>query len=231
MLKKIISTKTFMPDRKNSGLGRIFTAMILLFMVAVSAWAEQTTVKVTAPKRVSGAFAVTIDIANALDLDSGQFDLEFDPDMIRVMDVTDGSIAGITIPVALWSSLGPGRIRVLFNLPGVQGINGTGYLVRIHARAIGKMGDVPGLTITKGLLVNKQADRIPAEWINGNVKIQTYVPDSDSVPAPKTRHSSDPETIPHGISISTPMAVGGLVALTVAPGLFLFLFRRRRKRK
>ena len=41
--------------------------------------AQKTQVYVNAPDVVSGAFEVTIDICNAVNLDSGQFDLSFNP--------------------------------------------------------------------------------------------------------------------------------------------------------
>ncbi|MEA1908847.1 MAG: dockerin type I domain-containing protein, partial [Euryarchaeota archaeon] len=41
--------------------------------------AQKTQVCVNAPEVVSGAFDVTINVYNVVDLDSGQFDLSFDP--------------------------------------------------------------------------------------------------------------------------------------------------------
>ena len=61
--------------------------------------ASQTSVSVNAPESVGGDFSVVIEIENAVDLDSGQFDLYFDSAAVNVTSVGDGNnglVSGIT---------------------------------------------------------------------------------------------------------------------------------------
>jgi hypothetical protein len=116
---------------------------------------------VNAPERVDGDFSVVIEIANAVDLDSGQFDLYFDPAAVNVTGVDDGLIDDTVIPIDNWA-VDKDKIRVLFNLPGIDGVSGSGSLATIHFETI-----VPGdcaMEISDGLLVNNMAEKMPASW-------------------------------------------------------------------
>jgi len=225
-------------DRKSSALrsrdisGAVRTIIYTFIFVMVTTGpssAQQAIVKVKVPGNVSGAFDIVINIDNALDLDSGQFDIYFDPYAIRVRDVKDGAIGGILIPIDIWTILNPGRIRAIFNLPGVKAISGNGYLAKINAEPIGKTGGTTNLTLHKGLLVNKDAKRTPAQWINGKVKIEGIVSKVEPVAATQSEQACGPDTESSGITISTPMALAGLAILAAIPGLFLILFRKGQK--
>jgi hypothetical protein len=120
---------------------------------------------------------------------------------------------------------------VIFNFPGVQGICGTGHLATINAGAIGKTGDTIGLTIHKGLLVNKEAKQIPAQWLNGKVKIEGIVPKVEPAAATRSEQVSGPDTESGGITIPTSMALAGLAAFAAIPGLLMILFRKRQNKK
>ena len=133
------------------------TSMILATPVA----AYQTGVSINAPESVDSDFSVAIEIENAVDLDSGQFDLYFDSDAVNVTGVDDGNIGGTTMPIDNWA-VDRDRIRVLFNLPGINGASGSGSLATIHFETI-----VPGdcvMELSGGLLVNTMAEVMPASW-------------------------------------------------------------------
>ncbi len=133
------------------------TSMILATPVA----AYQTGVSVNAPESVESDFNVVIEIENVVDLDSGQFDLYFDPAAVNVTSVDDGNIGGTTIPIDNWA-VDRDRIRVLFNLPGIDGVSGSGSLATIHFETV-VSGDCV-MEISGGLLVDNMADMIPASW-------------------------------------------------------------------
>ncbi|KAF5415526.1 MAG: hypothetical protein C5S49_05705 [Candidatus Methanogaster sp.] len=117
--------------------------------------AQKTQVRVNAPEVVSGAFNAPVDIYNVVDLDSGQFDLSFDPSVVNVTCVDSGSIAGTEVPIDMWcSAKDAGISRVLFNLPGVTGVNGSGTLATIHFEVTGAAGDTSVPDISDGLLVD-----------------------------------------------------------------------------
>lgn len=140
----------------------ICLAMFLVAFAAVPAQAQQTTVSLTTPELVKGSTvyaAVEIDDVN--NLDAGQFDLSFNPDVLKIVNVEDGSIVGTKIPVQ-WRSIDADTVRVIFNLEGVTGISGSGQLARIGFEVIGD-GE-SNLLISSGLLGNTEANQIDTNW-------------------------------------------------------------------
>ena len=169
----------------------IWTIVIISMIMIIPATpvaAYQTTVNVNAPERVDGDFDVTIEIKNIVDLDSGQFDLYFDPSAVNVTGIDDGNIGGTTIPIDNWV-VGKNKIRVLFNLPGIDGVSGSGSLATIHFKTI-----VPGdcvMEISDGLLVDTMADAIPASWDGvESVVTKTVTKPKTSIPADTTENKT-----------------------------------------
>lgn len=145
-------------------LRTIWTIVIISMIMIIPATpvaAYQTNVNVNAPERVDGDFDVTIEIKNVVDLDSGQFDLYFDSSAVNVTGIDDGNIDGTTIPIDNWV-VGENKIRVLFNLPGIDGVSGSGLLATIHFKMM-VSGDCV-MEISDGLLVDTMADAIPTSW-------------------------------------------------------------------
>ncbi|HIE31232.1 MAG TPA: hypothetical protein EYP67_02470 [Methanosarcinales archaeon] len=142
-------------------------ALVILSM------AQKTQVCVNAPEVVSGTFDVTIDIYNAADLDSGQFDLSFDPGVVNVSDVHDWNIDDITVPIDSWDFLDADTIRVLFNLPGVDGVSGSGQIAMISFEITGAVKDESVLDISNGELfdLDTYSEGIPAIWNDCEVTI------------------------------------------------------------
>jgi len=139
--------------------------IVMLFMTSIvlvsAASASTPIVSVNAPDNVDTDFDVVIEIENVVDLDSGQYDLHFDPDCVSIKSIDDGNIDGTAIPVDNWA-VDKGKLRVLFNLPGVTGVSGSGSLAVIHFNTI-KPGEC-SMQISDGLLVDITAGRIPAIW-------------------------------------------------------------------
>ncbi|MEA1908273.1 MAG: cohesin domain-containing protein [Euryarchaeota archaeon] len=142
----------------------------------------KTRVCVDAPEVVSGTFDVTIEICNVVDLDSGQFDLSFDPNVVNVTGVDSGSINGAEVPIDMWRLMDVGSVRVLFHLPGATGVSGSGSLATIHFEVTGTAGDASVLNISDGLLVDTGSDKIPALWNGCELRINAPV----AVNAPET---------------------------------------------
>jgi hypothetical protein len=126
-------------------------------------------VSVNAPEYVEGTFNASIDVTNVTDFNSGQFDLSFNSSIVNGTDVTDGSLDGETIPVSNWERLDNDTIRVIVDVSGIAGVNGSGNLAMIGFAVVGETGDKSVLDISKGLLVNTEAEAIPAEWIDDKV--------------------------------------------------------------
>ena len=157
-------------------------------ILATPAAASQTGVSVNAPESVDGDFIVTIELENVADLDSGQFDLYFDPAAVNVTGVDDGLIDDTVIPIADWA-VDEDRIRVLFNLPGIDGVSGSGSLATIRFETI-----VPGdcaMEISDGLLVDNMAEVIPANWDGvESVVPKTATKTKTSIPADTTEYKT-----------------------------------------
>ena len=187
----------------------LFTFVTVLMMLATDVAAEEpeanASVRVNAPESVSGTFGVTVNIEDVTDLDSGQFDLSFDPDVVSVVDVESGSIDGTEVPIGMWRLMEDGRVRVTFNLDGVDGVSGSGYVSRIIFEALGAQGAVSVMDISDGGLggVNPNMDRgdlststieLPANWFNDTVTIgdaTQAAPIARSTPRPTSDTASD----------------------------------------
>ncbi|MCD4809591.1 MAG: right-handed parallel beta-helix repeat-containing protein, partial [Methanosarcinales archaeon] len=115
-------------------------------------------VTVNAPPVVSGTFDATIDIADVTNLDSGQFDLSFNASVVNVTGVNSGTIDGTEVSTALWDFINPDTIRVLFNLPGITGVSGSGSLATISFEVLGVTDDTSVLAISYGLLVDTESN-------------------------------------------------------------------------
>ena len=128
-------------------LGMVAAIAIITLIFAAQAAAE-TTVSVDAPDYVSGStFDVEIMISDVEELDSGQFCLLFDPNVVNVTDVKDGSMGGKEVAIGDWelvrchTTQGIGIIRVVFNIAGSTGASGSGILATISSSLSGKEGD------------------------------------------------------------------------------------------
>ncbi|MEA1906988.1 MAG: cohesin domain-containing protein [Euryarchaeota archaeon] len=186
----------------------LFTLVTVLMVPATGAAADEpetnVSVRVNAPESVSGTFEVTIDIGDVIDLDSGQFDLSFDPNVVSFVDVEPGSIDDIEVSIDMWRLMDDGRVRVLFNLKGADGVSGSGYVARIIFEVLGAQGDVSAMNLSKVLLVKPNpgigidpSDSVPkilADWFNDTVTIgdaTQAAPIARSTPRPTSEVVSD----------------------------------------
>jgi len=184
----------------------LFISITLLVTLAIVAAAEDTDVdiRVNAPEFVSDTFEVTIDIENVTDLDSGQFDLSFDSSVVNVEEVEAGSIDNTEVPIDLWGSMDDDRIRVTFNLPGADGVSGSGYVAKIIFEVVGDTGDTTFMDLSdtyERLLVEKSSDSITANWFNDNVTVGTST--SASISGATTMADTTPSSMPVANSIKT----------------------------
>jgi len=196
-------------------MSKIISTIILLSMasiiLATPVAAYQTGVSVDSPERVDSDFIVVIEIENAVDLDSGQFDLTFDPDAVNVTGIDDGLIDDTVIPIADWAVDGD-RLKVIFNLPGIDGVTGSGSLATIHFETI-----VPGdctMKLSDGLLVDNMAEVIPASWDG-----------VESVVTPTATNTKTKTSIPADTTESKSSGFGAVFAIGVLAAAYL-AFRR-----
>jgi hypothetical protein len=152
--------------------------------LAAQGTGDSVNVTVNAPGYAEGTFNASIDVDSVTGFNSGQFDLAFDSSVVNVTDVVDGSLDGETIPVSDWERLDNDTIRVILDVSGIAGVSGSGNLAMISFEVVGATGAKSMLNISNGLLVNTEAEAIPAEWINDEVTVGT-MPVQVSVNAPE----------------------------------------------
>ena len=188
--------------RQNRTPKRLAIIVLILTLSAIflAHAAAETTVSVDAPEFESGStFDVEIEIGDVEYLDSGKFELFFDPRVVRVTDVMAGSIDGTEMPIDKWTYVHDLDtkcvIGVLFNLPGSSGVSGSGHLATINFEVTGEDGNCSFLNISNeamsdGLLNNgelwdREGEEISVEWGNDIVCIGDPLsfddpPDSDN---------------------------------------------------
>ena len=151
-------------------------AAILILLAVLATHAAAVTVSVDAPEYVSGnGFDVEIKIDDIDDLDSGQFDISFNSSVVNVTDldddVEDGEIGDTTVPIENCYFMGANTIRLLFNLPGVSGVGGSGTLATIKFEVVGRSGDSSFMDISDVLLVDIESEVISADWVGSMVTL------------------------------------------------------------
>ena len=130
---------------------------------------DRVPVTVNAPESISDTFDVTIDVKDIADVNSGQFDISFDPSVVNVTGVSAGNIGGTTIPIVGWAFMDADTVRVLFKLDGIDCVSGSGYVARIDFETRGSKGDSCVLGMSRVMLVDTEADEIPARWTDAEV--------------------------------------------------------------
>ena len=142
-------------------------------------------VEVNAPEfaAVGGTFTATIEVTDDVaNFNMALFNLSFDSNVVNVTDVANGSLAGTTIPVTSWDFIDSNTIKVMTELSGVTGVNGSGNLATISFAVVGLGGDRSVLDISDGMLGNTKAEEIPAVWIDdevivGPVRVEVNAPE------------------------------------------------------
>jgi len=105
--------------------------------------------------------------------DSAQYDIVFDNTVLRLDNVTDGTIDGTAIPVTIWNPIAAGRVRVVNNVPGAPGVTGSGTLAVLHFHVIGIECQTSDINLSNGMLGDNLAQEIPATWIGDSVHVVT----------------------------------------------------------
>ena len=170
------------------------TALIGLLLGIVFAAGSHSSVKaavvavsVDAPTQVvkGGEFSVSVDINSVTAFDAGQFDVSFNSSIMQLDGVDPGLIDTTQIPVSIWNMIGSDTCRVVVNVPGIPGVNGSGYLaiLRFHATSSG-VGN-SALNLSNGFLNNNLGTEITATWAGDSVNVcenllitTTSLPDS-----------------------------------------------------
>jgi len=132
------------------------------------------TVSIDAPAEVSagGELTVRVAVGELMNFDSANYDIAYDADVLEVTGVGNGSIGDTVIPILNWN-FDPAKVRIINNVPGLPGVNGSGYLAEVYFQVIGSGGDTSDLAFTGNcVLYDNEAVQIQAQWAGGSVRVK-----------------------------------------------------------
>jgi len=193
-------------------------------VVPVAATPE-VTVSIDAPDEIAPGsdFTANVNISEVVDFDGCNYDVSFDASVLGLDNVTSGLIGSVTIPVDIYNEISPGTYRVVQNVPGLDGVSGSGYLAVLHFHTIGSEDDISIISLANGMLSDNLAEEIPATWVGDSVRVaaaETSPP--PAAPSPPPAPPSPPRTINWPVLWGV---VGGMVVVGV-----IAFFRARRKK-
>ena len=149
-------------------------ALLLSSGVAVPAIAlGEVTVSINAPAEVlpGGNFTATVNITQVANLDATNYDVSFNSAVLSLNNVTNGNIGGTSIPIDIWNERSAGTFTIVQNVPGLNGVNGTGYLAVLHFGVLGSLGQNSTISLSNGVLSSTNATVIPAIWLGDSVQV------------------------------------------------------------
>jgi hypothetical protein len=137
----------------------------------------------TVDKSSSRYFHVLVKITDVTNFDAAQYDITYDPDVIRVQEITAGDISGTAIPIEKWEFVPAntqGTIRIVNSVPKAPGVSGEGYLADIYFKVMGDPGDSSVISFIEGfgdpqgylMIGNNAGIEITATWTDGSVVIE-----------------------------------------------------------
>ncbi len=147
---------------------------------------SRITVSIDAPDEVGAGsdFVARVNVTEVADFDSFQLKVSYDNSVIQITGeeggegVTPGQIDSTSVPIDMWvfSPEGtPGTAFVLGNLPGVAGVNGTGYLCEVHFTVVGDPGDSNDITLSEGWLGDVNGlEILVGQWLGTTVQVTLF---------------------------------------------------------
>jgi hypothetical protein len=170
---------------------KAFSIVAVVAALFLAGWAvppvaatSGVTVSIDAPAGVApeSDFTASINISDITDFDACNYDVTFDDTVLRLDDVTAGLIGSTTVPVDLYNEVTPGTYRVIQNVPGLAGADGSGYLAVLRFHVVGSAGDSSLVGPSNGVISDITAVEIEASWVGGSVSIATEAPPATIVP-------------------------------------------------
>lgn len=139
----------------------------------------KVTVSIEAPATASagGEFVATVSISGVENFDSAVYDVTYDPMVLEVLEVTQGTINNTEVPVDMWDFVPSGiqgTVRILNNIPGIPGVSGLGYLSEIRFKVVGASGDTSslGFALEEVSMADNAAKDILATWAGDSITVQ-----------------------------------------------------------
>lgn len=124
-------------------------SMLLSISIIISPSFAQVVVSIQAPVQVppGGMFTAMVEVTQVTDLDIVFFILHFNKDVLQATDVTAGELTSTATPTAnIENDLG--KVTVLVNVPGIEGVSGSGSVAKIKFSVIGGSGTFSNLELS-----------------------------------------------------------------------------------
>ncbi|HIE29906.1 TPA: T9SS type A sorting domain-containing protein [Candidatus Poribacteria bacterium] len=124
-------------------------SMLLSISIIISPAFAQVVVSIQAPAQVvpGGMFTAAVEVTQVTDLDIVFFTLHFNKDVLQVIDVTSGELTPTATPTANIEN-DVGKVTVVVNVPGVDGVTGSGSVAIVHFSVIGGAGTFSNLELS-----------------------------------------------------------------------------------
>ncbi|MDD5700907.1 MAG: MBG domain-containing protein [Dehalococcoidales bacterium] len=129
-------------------------------------------------------FTANILISSVSDFNAANYTITFDPDVLNLVNVTQGGIPGSidppNIPVA-FEETSPGTVIIVNALQkATEGISGSGSLAVLTFHVEGSDGETSQINLSNGILSDdgsfgSEALEIPASWVNDSVAVGTGI--------------------------------------------------------
>ena len=151
----------------------ITLTMILSLSVPIPAIAEgEVPVTINTPTQVEPdtSFTAYVDIGDVFELNTAQYDIWFDPTVLRLDSIGHGQIDG-EMMVAMPNEIASGHWMVVnYPLIMTDNVTGSGYLAELNFHSIGDLGTGSDISITDGILSGITIE-ISASWTGDYVYI------------------------------------------------------------
>lgn len=132
------------------------------------------TVALEGPSEVlkGNSFTLKVTVTEVTYLDACSYELVYNTSVLELEKVTGGEIDGNPFPIAHYKSeIWSGKVTVVQNIYGTEGVSGSGYLGELHFNAL-KASNKTGLKFQNGVLSDHQAQAIPANWVGMTLKVK-----------------------------------------------------------
>lgn len=119
-------------------------------------------------------FTVPVNVNHLENFDACDYEVHFNPSVLRLDNVTAGNINGISIPVDFWNQTSPGVFSIVQNVTGFTGVSGSGSLAVFHFHVIGSIGNSSSISFANGtiaVVVDGSAQAVSAVWVGGTVDL------------------------------------------------------------
>ena len=128
---------------------------------------------------VDSDFIASVEISQVTDFDATDYTLLFDPAVLRLDDITPGTIGSTSVPV-MFNQTGYGRYIIVQNLPGLAGVSGSGSLAILHFHVLGILGTSSDIFLSNATISNTFANESNPLLVGDHVDVNIIAGDANS---------------------------------------------------